>query len=155
MRAFFFDPGTRDWTTSIGLLVLRVSTGLMMLWGHGLQKLMKFNEMKDSFFVPQLWPLNHMTKSVSLMAAISAELGAAALLILGLCSRQAAFALAFTMTIAAFQVHATAPIFSMDGPSKEFALLYLVPFAVLMITGPGRVSLDQILSKTNKRRYYR
>ncbi len=152
MKKFFFDCGTRDPLASSGLLFLRVTIGLMMLIGHGVMKIQNFDKLKEVWAVPALWPLSYMSKPISLMATIGAEVGASALLVLGLMSRPAAFVLGFAMCVAAFQVHALDPFFSKGGASKEFAILYLIPCFVLIITGAGQWSLDSMFSQDKRRR---
>ena len=152
MKKFFFDCGTRDPLASSGLLFLRVTIGWMMLYGHGLAKIHNFDKLKEVWTVPVLWPLSYMSKPISLMATIGAEVGASALLVLGLMSRPAAFVLGFAMCVAAFQHHALDPFFSKGGASKEFAILYLIPCFVLLITGAGQWSLDALFSQDKRRR---
>ena len=57
MKKLLFDCGTRDATASLGLLVLRVLTGLMMLIGHGIPHLQTYTANKDLFYVPEIFPL--------------------------------------------------------------------------------------------------
>ncbi len=154
MKKFLFDCGTRDVTASIGIFALRVMIGLMMLIGHGLPKLQGFAAAKDSFYVPDFIPLKFMSPAVSLVACISAELGASILIILGLATRPAAFLLGFNMVVAAFGVHATAAWFMGQGVpvSKEPALLYLVPLIAIILTGAGAFSIDGAIYKKDKRR---
>jgi putative oxidoreductase len=154
LKRFLFDCGTRDSTASTGLLLLRVAVGLMMLLGHGLPKLRGFERMKDGFPVPDFLPLSLMSPPVSLMMTIGAELGAAGLLVLGLMTRPAAFVLGFAMVVAAFGVHGSHPWVSMDGPSKEMALLYLIPALVILVSGGGAWSLDSSLYQEKKRQYW-
>ena len=155
MKKFFFDCGTRDPLASSGLLFLRLAVGWMMLYGHGLGKIGKFEALKATWPVPGILPLNLMSSPVSLIATIGAEVGAAALIMLGLATRPAAFVLGFAMTIAAFQVHAHDPFFSTGGASKEFAVLYLIPCMVLIITGGGQWSLDSLFNTDKRRRRLR
>jgi putative oxidoreductase len=155
MKKFLFDAGSRDPLASSGLLFLRLSIGWMMLYGHGWGKIAKFDQLKAGWTVPQIFPLLYMSEPISLMATIGAEVGAAALLMLGLMTRPAAFVLGFAMVIAAFQVHAHHPYFSLSGPSKELALLYLVPCLVLIITGAGQWSLDARIPSDKRRRRLR
>ena len=155
MKRFFFDCGTRDTTASLGILVLRVLIGLMMLLGHGLPKIQGYSERKDLFYVPDFFPLSLMSPPVSLMAAIAAEFGAAALIILGLATRPAAFVLGFTMVVAVFGFHGTAPWFVkpptvMD--AKELGLLYLVPMIAIILSGAGAFSFDALLYREGRRR---
>lgn len=153
MKRFLVDCGTRDPLASSGLLVLRASTGLMMLFGHGIPKWRNYGVMVEQWdTVPALWPLSYMTAPMSLMAAIAAEVFAAALIVLGLCTRPAAFMLGFAMVVAAFQQHAHDPFFFKGGAAKELAVLYLVPCFVLIITGAGQWSLDGTFSHDKRRR---
>lgn len=123
--------------TSIGLLLLRVFLGTTMLVAHGWGKLLKFGSFPPKFADPiGLGP------TVSLALAVFAEVGCALLLILGLFTRFAAFPLFFTMIVAAFIIHGGDPWYK-----KEFALLYGVPFLMLMFTGAGRYSLDAWFNK--------
>ena len=154
MKKFLFDCGTRDATASLGLLFLRVCTGLMMLLGHGLGKIEKFADKKDSFPVPDFFPLKYMSPPVSLMATIGAEVGCSVLIIFGLATRPAAFIFAFTMTIAAFHIHGSGPWFlgGGDGP-KEPALLYLIPAVAILLAGAGQYSIDATILKERRKRW--
>lgn len=153
MKKFFFDCGTRDTTASVALLALRLMIGLMMFIGHGLPKLQGFSSIKK-WYVPDFFPLHYMTPSISLVATIIAELGASALIILGLATRPAAFVLGFTMVVAAFGVHGADPWFMGPGvpAAKEMALLYLIPMIAIILAGGGAFSLDAAIHKDGKRR---
>lgn len=118
-----------------GLLLLRFCIGSMMLFGHGWGKLANFSEV-----VPKFPGLFGMSPSLALAMAIGAEVGCSALLMLGAATRLAAIPLAFTMLVAVVVVHGGDP-----WAKKEFALLYLVPALTLLLTGPGRFSLDAAL----------
>lgn len=155
MKRFFFDCGTREAIASTGIFALRVMIGLMMLIGHGLPKARNFDAILEKGFpVPDFFPLKFMSPAVSLVATIGAEIGAAALIILGFATRPAAFVLGFTMVVAAFSVMAGAPWFI--GPevsaAKEPALLFLIPMIALILTGAGTWSLDAAIYKGEKRR---
>lgn len=156
MKKLFFDCGTRDATASLGLFVLRAGIGSMMLLGHGLAKIQNYQKMLDAgmWKSPDFWPFNHLAPNISLLITISAEVGASALLIFGLLTRPAAFVLAFTMVVAAFFVHANGAWFLPGNAvgAKEPALLYLLPYVVLILTGAGSWSLDAALCKETKRK---
>lgn len=153
MKKILFDCGTRDVPASLGLLVLRLGIGSMMLFGHGVPKLQAYAALKDGWHVPPLWPLSLMSPPVSLIATIAAELLCAALVVIGLGTRFAAFILGFAMVVAAFDVGGSWPWFALPpGESKEPALLYLVPMVVLILTGAGATSLDAALYRDSKRR---
>ena len=153
MKRILFDCGTRDTTASIGILALRVMTGLMMLYGHGILKIQNYPMLKDKFEL-KVYPFNHFSSSINLMLCIAAEVGAAALIVIGLCTRPAAFVLGFTMVVAAFGVHGAHPWFMAQGvaAAKEPALLYLIPMIAIILTGGGSFSLDAAINKEGKRR---
>jgi putative oxidoreductase len=153
MKKILLDCGTRDTTASLGILALRVMTGLMMLYGHGIGKIQNYSMLKDKFEL-KVYPFNHFASSVNLMLCIAAEVGAAALIVIGLCTRPAAFVLGFTMVVAAFGVHAADPWFLRPGvpAAKELALLYLIPMIAIILTGGGSFSVDAAIYKEGKRR---
>ncbi|MFK7850584.1 MAG: DoxX family protein [Akkermansiaceae bacterium] len=153
MKKLLFDCGTRDATASLGLLFLRVGIGLMMFLGHGLGKIQSYADKKDSFPIPDFFPLSFMSSPISLMATIGAEVGCALLIVVGLATRPAAFVLAFTMTVAAFNIHGGGPWFMADGEgSKEPALLFLIPAIAILLAGAGSYSADAAIHKEDRRR---
>lgn len=117
---------------SIGLLILRLGFAGMMLFGHGLPKLMKFNELSASFADPL-----GIGNAASLASAIFGEVACAVLIAIGLFTRVAAVPFLFTMLVAAFIVHSADP-----WAKKELALLYAIPALTLIFTGPGAFSID-------------
>ncbi|CAD79151.1 MAG TPA: DoxX family protein [Rhodopirellula baltica] len=124
---------------SLGMLGLRIAFGCFMLV-HGIQKLMGFTAMAESF--PDPLGMGHQ---LSLLCAIGAEVGCSVLLILGLGTRFAVLNLAFTMCVALFLVHGSDP-----WKVKELAAVYLAVYAVIFVTGPGEFSLDQKLFGTQE-----
>jgi putative oxidoreductase len=155
MKKFFFDCGTRDATASLSILALRLLIGAMMLFGHGIPKIQDYAARKDLFYVPDFFPLKYMSPPVSLMAVIAAEAGAAAMIVLGLATRPAAFLLGFSMVVAVFGFHGTAPWFVKPPTiidAKELGLLYLIPMVALIISGAGSYSLDAGIYRDSKRR---
>lgn len=155
MKKFFFDCGTRDATASLGILALRVLIGLMMLIGHGIPKIQDFATRKELFYVPDFFPLKYMSPTISLLAAITAEVLASALIILGFATRPAAFFLGLSMVIAVFGFHESAPWFVKPPTileAKELGLLYLIPMIAIILSGAGAFSLDAVLYKGAKRR---
>lgn len=104
----------------------------MMLFGHGLPKLVDYSQKVATFSDPL-----GVGSATSLSLAIVGEVFASALLILGLGTRVAAVPLLLTMLVAAFLVHADDP-----WARKEMALLYAAPALTLLLTGAGRFSWD-------------
>lgn len=127
--------GAEPLTTSLGLLLLRVAGGAMMMV-HGWSKAASYSERAATFSDPL-----GVGSQTSLTLAIFGELVCAALLIPGLGTRLAAVPYAFTMVVAGFLVHADDP-----WARKELAMLYLVVGLVVLVAGPGRLSLDALLA---------
>jgi putative oxidoreductase len=136
-----FDAGSHTPIASFGLLLLRVSAGLMLAAGHGWGKLVGFAE-KAATFADPLGIGSH----ASMAGAIGGELVFPALVVLGWGTRFAAIPPAFTMAVAAFMIHADDP-----WRRKELAVLFMVSFLVLVFTGAGSHSLDAMVG-TKKRR---
>lgn len=132
---------TREPLLSLGLLVLRAGTGLLMATQHGLPKLLEFSERASGFADPL-----GLGSSVTLSLAIFAELFCACLVILGLGARLAAVPLICTMLVAAFIVHGDDPF-----AKKELAMLYLVPLVTLLFIGPGQYSVDRVIGRRRRR----
>src|SRR5690348_4456218 len=78
-------------------------------------------------------------------------LGDAALAVMRLLTRPAAAVLAFNMAVAAFITLLHAPFVSSQGPSKEAALLYLLPALLLLAIGAGRYSFDFLWRRSFER----
>jgi putative oxidoreductase len=82
------------------------------------------------------------------MAAALAEFGGGICWALGLLTPLASFLIACTMAVAAFTVHIPAGdpfVAKGGGPSYEPALGYLAIALMLLLVGPGRLSLDWLL----------
>lgn len=117
---------------SLGLLWLRLAIGGMML-AHGLPKLISL--LSGTIEFPD--PLG-LGPQLSLILAISAEVGCSLLLIFGLFTRLATLPLIITMGVAFLIIHGADPYFK-----KETPLLYLVSYLTLLLTGAGPFSFDQ------------
>ena len=147
IKALLFGAGGSTPIGDVGLLILRAGSGLMMAFGHGMSKM---------FGEGRFGPSEQMIGGVQKMGlpaptffawcSALAEFVAALLLATGLLTRPAAFVLTINMLVAAFIAHSGAPLFATGaGPAKEMALLYLLPFVTLLLTGPGRFSLDRLI----------
>lgn len=124
----------------LGLLFLRVTTGLMMA-SHGYGKAMDFLAGRTGF--PD--PLG-IGSTLSLGLAAGAELVCALLVVLGVKTRFTAIPVVITMLVAAFVHHANDP-----WGQKEHALLFAVVFLTLVFTGAGRFSVDGLLEGRRRR----
>ncbi len=126
----------KPFSIDIGLLLVRATLAVLMI-PHGYSKLISFAERADRFPDPF-----GVGSPVSLGMVIFAEFFCSILLFFGLFSRFALLPLIAVMSVAALIIHSGDPL-----DDKEHALLYLVPYIGLFLTGPGTWSLDRFLKK--------
>jgi putative oxidoreductase len=117
----------------ISLLLLRVTFGGLMIYGHGWKKLLKLINGDPSKFPDPL----HIGSEISLVLTVVAEFGCALLVIIGLFTRMATVPLIITMLVAILMVHSGDPFGDI-----ELALIYLVGYLTIFIAGPGWLSVD-------------
>lgn len=130
-------PGTpKESFPSLLILALRVAFGLLFL-RHGIEKTAAFDELITSF--PD--PLGVGT-TLSLSLVIFAELFCSIAFIIGALFRLCLIPMIFTMIMAVFVIHGN-DVFAI----KETALMYLMLFAVLFVSGPGKFSVDAMIRK--------
>lgn len=124
--------------TDVGLLLLRVFVGFTMLFSHGWGKMLKLFgdepiQFADTFGIGP---------AATLFLVVFAEVVCSFLIAVGLLTRAAAIPLIITMLVAVFIIHWGDPF-----GKKEFGLLYLLPYILLLLSGAGRYSLDAIFGK--------
>ena len=134
----FLTDRRRELGLSLGLLVLRLATAAMMAGGHGWTKLSTFSFERAADWADPIG----VGGTASLMLAVFAEFFCSIAVALGLFTRLAAVPLLITMLVAVLVVHAHDP-----WAKKEFALLYAIPFLTLILAGPGRFSLDELIRR--------
>jgi putative oxidoreductase len=121
---------------NIAMFVLRVGAGILIIH-HGYDKLVHFHDM-EKFMVNFMG----LGKSVSLSLVIFAEFFCAIFLILGLFTRFAAIPLIIDTTVAVIEGH------KLDILGQgEHAALFILIFLVVLILGPGRISVDGMINK--------
>ena len=128
---------TGDWKIGrdTGLLILRLVFGLVLLYGHGFEKMSVILSGKEIQFMDPIG----IGADTSYHLAAFAEGVCAILLILGLFSRIATLILSINFLVI-FIFHA---FIVGDGFSVlELRFLYLFAFIGLTLIGPGRFSLD-------------
>jgi putative oxidoreductase len=130
---------------NLAMLLLRLTVGVLMMH-HGYGKLTSFGQMKDHF--PNFLGLG---SSITLALDVFAEFFCALFLILGLFTRLASLPLIVSMFYAVIKVHNMNLFMEMTDKSSQWngepATLYLVAFIVLLLVGPGRVSVDSMIGK--------
>ncbi|MEL6655129.1 MAG: DoxX family protein [Bacteroidota bacterium] len=117
----------------ISLLMLRLTFGGFMIFNHGLRKLDKLMAGPPIKFADPFG----VGAELSLQLAVLGEVICPIFIILGLFTRVAAIPALITMLVAAFIIHGADPL-----GDKEHALLFGVGYLVIMILGPGRISID-------------
>ncbi|QHC95099.1 LysR family transcriptional regulator [Pseudomonas sp. R84] len=125
MNASQREERSRD----IGLLFLRVSGGLFLLWVHGLPKLLDFTAQLQLIEDPF-----HLGSHLTLILAIFAEVLCPLLIVAGLLARLACVPILFVLLVALLVVH---PQWSVA--EGQFGWLLLIVFTTVLIAGPGRL----------------
>ena len=120
----------------MALLILRVSMAILMLV-HGLPKMLMLFSGE-----PVQFPALVGSAELSLALAVFAEVICSILILLGFGTRLATVPLIITMLVAVLYVHGSDPF-----AKQEMGLHYLIGYLVLLITGSGKFSLDQLITK--------
>jgi putative oxidoreductase len=131
LAGYALQPGR---LASLGLLVLRLSVGVMMIH-HGQEKLADPQQFASTYVASLHLPFPLFFAYV----AGFSELIGSWLLIFGLLTPLGALALTGTMTVAAYQHILTA---GLNIYVLELVVLYLGGSLALLLVGPGRYSLD-------------
>lgn len=137
-------PNFVDGTPAIGLLFLRIVAGAALMI-HGWDKIQNpFGWMGENAPVPGV---------LQALAALS-EFGGGLALIVGFLTPLASLGIMSTMFVATWSTMQRGAPFvpSARGPSYELSALYFVVALTLLLTGPGKVSLDALLFNKNKGR---
>jgi len=121
---------------NIAMLLLRVSFGVMMI-PHGYDKLVKFAHMKSGFI-----NFLGMGSTMSLALDVFAEFFCSIFLIFGLFTRIVVIPLIIAMGVVVSIAHKY-QIFG-DG---EHGAMYLAGFIVILLLGPGKISVDGVINK--------
>ncbi|WP_350432284.1 DoxX family protein [Shewanella sp. H8] len=133
-------------TAGFSTLALRVPVGIIFM-AHGAQKLFGWFGGYGLEGTGQ-WMASMGMEPGVLMAfmAGSAEFFGGLFILLGLLTRPAAVALAFTMVIAIASVHLSNGLF-MSNNGYEYALALLAASVSLALSGSGKAALDNALTR--------
>lgn len=122
------------------LLFLRIAVAAFMLT-HGYPKLLKLFAGSEIQFADPFG----LGMASSLGLAVFAEFFCSILIGLGIGTRLATIPLIINMSVAAFIAHGADPF-----GKKELALLYLVIYIFLLVTGGGKFSVDHLISRKSR-----
>ena len=130
---FLFPQYCRDRGVSILILCLRLFFGALFMM-HGLDKLTHFNELSTTYT-----SILGLGSYMTLMLSIFTELCCSIFLMTGLLVRITVIPMIVAMAVAFFDLHDAIM------PEGELALIYLILFIILYLTGPGRYSIDYLI----------
>ncbi|MBP2871675.1 MULTISPECIES: DoxX family protein [Pseudomonas] len=120
----------------LGLLFLRGSGALFLLWVHGLPKLLNYSEQLQLIEDPF-----HLGAHITLLLAIFAEVLCPLLIIAGVLVRLVCLPILAVLLIAMLVVHPEWTL--LEG---QFGWLLLIIFSSVLVAGPGRLVVSQRFS---------
>ncbi len=142
MSSKLIDILTKECKVSkdVGLLIIRIIFGFVLFYGHGFEKLSVIFSGEEIRFMDPIG----IGPKLSFYLAAFAEGICSILLILGLLARPASLILTLNFVVI-FSFHAF-----MAGDAfnvLEMRYMYLFTYLALILTGPGKYSLDHVLFK--------
>ena len=137
MKRYLLYLNTNSSYHSYGLLLLRIIGGSMMVYNHGWGKITagpeKWNRLGNA--LTDIIGFEYLSTFFGFMAAFS-ESVCALLIVIGLFTIPASILLFFTMFVAIMN-------HIIDNEMPELAIMYCLLSLVLILSGPGKFSLDQ------------
>ncbi|MGB1416796.1 MAG: DoxX family protein [Synechococcus sp.] len=133
----------RPFVGDLGLLVLRVFTGVLLIH-HGYEKLANIENFAEAFVRPLHLPFPIV---LSYVAAFSEVIGSW-LLITGLLTRVGAMAIAGTISVAIYHAIVTA---GFNIYLLELLGLYFAAATAVLAMGPGLFSIDELICRWTDR----
>ena len=134
------SEATRSRNIDMGLLLLRVGTGLSLFIKHGLEKLTGYSRMVQHFPDPI-----HIGAHAGLAFALLSDGICTLLIAAGLFTRLASAVVLINLLTAFFFVHHAAYL---TNPHVELIMAYLIAVAAILVMGPGKLSIDARIWKT-------
>lgn len=131
-------PAVRD----AALLVLRIVCGVIFI-AHGIDKLV-FSGMDETIGQFSAWGI-YRPDIAGWVVAVG-ELGAGAMLVIGLLTTLAAALLVVLMAAAIYFVNAGNGFYAVDN-GVEFPAIMIAALVMIVVFGAGRASLDEVLHR--------
>ena len=137
MKSYLLYLNANSSYHSYGLLLIRIIGGSMMVYNHGWGKITagpeKWNRLGHA--LTDIIGFEFLSTFFGFMAAFS-ESVCALLIVIGLFTIPASILLSFTMFVAIMN-------HIIDNELPELAIMYCLLLLVLIVSGPGKYSLDQ------------
>lgn len=133
----FSTAVTDSRAADLGLLLLRVVTGIALAYAHGMGKVPP-----SARFIARVGEMGLPAPELFAWLAGAAEFGGGILLALGLLTRPAAFLVFGNMVIVTLMAHAGDPF-----GDREKAVLFGAIALLYVLTGAGRYSLDALIRR--------
>lgn len=127
---------TGPFTPDAGLLFARIAGAALLLWVHGLPKLLHWQEELAHIDDPL-----GMGRGLTLACALFAEIVCPLLVAMGLFTRLATLPVLFLLLVSMLLVH---PEWSIA--EGQFGWLLLIVFGTIALSGAGRYSIDSKLT---------
>ena len=132
-----FHTGTNEALLDLVVFFLRIAVAASMLT-HGVPKLSRLLEGGEIQWADPIG----LGPAVSLVLAVFAEFFCSILIGIGLGTRLATIPLIVTMAVAAFVSHGADPF-----ARKELAIMYIVVYVTLLVTGSRKYSVDRLITR--------
>lgn len=116
----------------VGLLFLRLAGTALLIYVHGLPKLMHFSAELQRIDDPL-----HLGRGVTLVLALFAEIVCPLLIAIGWMTRLATLPILFLLLVSLALVHP-----EWDVATGQFAWLLIIIFGTIALAGPGEYSID-------------
>ena len=142
----FYSLNPSYFFSSISYFLMRLATGFFMCYFHGWSKLMSDSDRwyRLGATITEFIGNDALSIPLGFMAAFAESIGSL-FIVIGLLTRPMAFLLFFTMLVASSKKLLQAGI---DG--SELPLLYLCLSFFILLNGPGKYSLDNLIASKTK-----
>lgn len=155
--AAIFSVNENSRINNLSLLLLRVFVGASLFLNHGWEKLAHFSRMMQLGMNPV-----HIGVLPTLLYATLADGICSLLIIVGLATRAAAFVIVISLSVVFFVMEHALSLLTQHAPAAasagmpgasapppghaELVFVYLACFLVILIAGPGGISIDRLFA---------
>lgn len=137
----FFSPSSSSRAYDLGMLILRIGLCFIIIYSHGWQKISGFSDMQNQFV-----DFLGMGSTIALSLSIFAEFVCAIFVLFGLFTRLAVIPLIINMCTAIILVHDWDIV-----ATAQLPFIFLIGWLTILFLGPGRISIDGLISNSSKK----